>query len=103
MSKVHRSGQWVNSTRASRLPDDWDRRRSIVLSRDSNTCYLCADFGDEVDHVKPGDDHSLANLACVCHECHLVKTAAEGNAAWKAKASKAYAPRELHPGLIPSE
>lgn len=77
---------WAGSTRKKRLPPDWQTRRLIVLKRDRGICYLCgADRADTVDHIKPGDDHSLENLAAV-HDrtpphCHRAKSSAEGNAA----------------------
>lgn len=80
--------QWVGSTRKQRLPKDWNTRRAIVLKRDNSICYLCGGGGaDTVDHVIPGDNHSLENLKAV-HDrtpphCHRYKTAAEANEAKK--------------------
>lgn len=82
-----------NSTRRGRLPSDWNTRRLIVLRRDKGTCYLCGETGaDTVDHVVPGDDHSLTNLAPV-HDrtpphCHRYKTAAEGQEARRGNRTK---------------
>lgn len=74
---MHPKVAWAGSTRRSRLPPDWERRRRTVLARDE-ICRLCNDaLSTEVDHIKPGDDHSLDNLQGVCQECHKDKTAAE--------------------------
>ncbi|WP_375151143.1 HNH endonuclease [Pantoea sp. ANP04] len=52
-----------------------------------------------MDHVRPGDDHSLDNLRAICRSCHGRKTAAEGNAARKRLPPKRRPP-ERHPGLL---
>lgn len=72
---------WSGSTRRQRLPPDWDRRRRSILARDP-TCQdgrVCQGLAlsTEVDHILAGDDHSLANLQGICHQCHKAKTAAE--------------------------
>lgn len=77
---------WVGSTRRERLPKDWGTRRMIVLRRDKGICYLCGGEGaDTVDHIVPGDDHSLGNLAAVhdriAPHCHRKKSASEGHQA----------------------
>ena len=75
---VHQvTGGWKTSTRRSRLPKDWDRRRRTVLRRDRNTCYLCGDWATAVDHVVNNDDHAFANLAAICQTCHTAKTQSE--------------------------
>jgi 5-methylcytosine-specific restriction endonuclease McrA len=82
----HQREPWLGSTRRERLPSDWNTRRLIVLKRDKGICYLCGVEGaDAVDHIQPGDDHSLHNLGSV-HDrtpphCHRAKTAQEGAAA----------------------
>lgn len=79
---------WKGSTRRERLPADWRTRRIVVLKRDKGICYICKQEGaDTVDHVIPGDDHGLHNLAAV-HDrvpphCHRKKSSEEGNAAQK--------------------
>lgn len=79
----HKAKPWQGSTRKERLPQDWNTRRNIVLKRDNNVCYLCGQPGaDTVDHIEPGDNHDLTNLAAV-HDrvephCHRTKTAYEG-------------------------
>ncbi|WP_440066466.1 HNH endonuclease [Streptosporangium sp. OZ121] len=75
--KDHQPIGWYTHDRRSRLPKDWERRRLIVLRRDNYTCYVCGADGTEVDHVNPGDDHDLANLAAICRECHKAKTLRE--------------------------
>lgn len=94
-------GGWAGSTRKARLPDDWPRRVADIRARDKGICYLCGQPGaDTVDHVRRGDDHSLANLAQV-HDrnpphCHRYKTSAEGNAARERERR----PAETHPGVL---
>jgi len=77
---------WQGSTRRERLPSDWGTRRLIVLRRDKGICYLCGGSGaDTVDHIVPGDDHSLTNLAAVhdriAPHCHRAKSSKEGQQA----------------------
>lgn len=59
---------------------------------------MCGNPGaDQADHLTPGDDHSLENLAAIHDDpCHRRKSALEGNAA-KPKRKR---PPERHPGLI---
>ena len=73
----HRRRAWEGSTRASRLPRDWSRRRAHVLARDP-LCAICGEaVSTEVDHIERGDDHSYANLRGVCGRCHMRKTQQE--------------------------
>lgn len=91
---------WDGSTRSARLPPDWDKRRARVL-RNSPTCQRCETRPPvEVDHVTPGDDHSLANLQALCTSCHRAKTAAEGVAARGPRPTRRRS-TEPHPGLTP--
>lgn len=75
---------WQGSRRNKRLPPDWSTRRLIVLKRDKGICYICGEPGaDTVDHIQPGDNHELSNLAAV-HDrtpphCHRYKSAVEGH------------------------
>ena len=91
---------WANSNRASRLPIGWAAIRKAVLNRDQRICYLCGGPGaDTVDHIRPGDDHSMSNLAAV-HDwapphCHRRKTQADA-AVTRAKGRP---PVRRHPGL----
>lgn len=87
---------WSTSDRASRLPDDWPRRRARILKRDGRTCYICQGPATQVDHVQRGDNHDDGNLAAICVPCHKTKTQAEALAA-KPSRRRATTP---HPGLI---
>jgi 5-methylcytosine-specific restriction protein A len=101
------SGRWADSTRRARLPANWPDLVRQVKARDRGICYLCErDGADTVDHIVPGDDHSLTNLAAV-HDrnpphCHRTKSGREGAAARKARGG--YRPTrraaEQHPGLV---
>jgi 5-methylcytosine-specific restriction endonuclease McrA len=57
------------------------------LARDRNICYLCGEFANRVDHVVPGDNHDLSNLAAICLACDRHKSAVEGG-----RASRRYSP-----------
>lgn len=77
---------WTGSTRKQRLPRDWPSRAKAVLARDKGVCYVCGGSGAEaVDHVRPGDDHSMSNLKAIHQDrppfCHRTKSAREGAAA----------------------
>lgn len=96
---------WDTSTRRARLPKGWARHyRTPVLERDGHRCRIqrpgCTGTATEVDHIKPGDDHSLTNLQAACTWCHRKKTddeAAAARAATPALTTKR--PTESHPGL----
>jgi hypothetical protein len=99
------AGQWEGSTRASRLPHNWPQLRQLVKERDGNRCTelmrdgtRCTDQGTDVDHILPGDDHSLDNLRLLCTWHHKKKSSAEGNAAHKHLTERR--PKESHPGWI---
>jgi 5-methylcytosine-specific restriction enzyme A len=80
----HRPEPWAGSTRRGRLPANWPHLVAFVLERDDHTCYLCARYGDRVDHVVAGDDHDPSNLACICLDCDKHKSAVEGGrASWR--------------------
>ena len=96
---------WEGSTRKLRLPRDWHRRRASVLRRDKRICHVCKEPGaDQVDHVRPGDNHDEANLAAIHKGCHATKSSGEGGAASAAararRAALRWRPAEPHPGLI---
>lgn len=82
-------GNWVGSTRAERLPDDWATRRLRVLRRDGYRCQhrdspagpKCLEPANQCDHIIAGDDHSLENLQALCRRHHALKSSREGNAA----------------------
>jgi hypothetical protein len=54
-----------------------------------------------VDHVIPGQDHSLVNLRGICQWHHARKSAQEGVAARRERAEILFRKPEVHPGLIP--
>ena len=94
---------WENSTRASRLPPDWQRRRRLVLERDGYRCTeltdgeRCTEPATDVDHRTPGDDHSLPNLRALCRWHHARKSSSEGNASRRRFTARR--PVEPHPGM----
>ncbi|MCW7984097.1 hypothetical protein XF35_01835 [Streptomyces platensis subsp. clarensis] len=98
------SGGWQGSNRKSRLPKNWKALVLKVKARDGHRCTRlsdegkrCMNVGTDVDHVKPGDDHSLSNLALLCSDHHAQKSSREGNEArWKHRQRR---PDERHPGL----
>jgi 5-methylcytosine-specific restriction endonuclease McrA len=78
---AHRPKPWHGSTRRLRLPSNWAALRTTVLDRDA-LCRVCLrEVATEVDHIDPGDDHSLSNLRGICHGCHATKSGREG---WEA-------------------
>lgn len=105
------SGGWQNSTRRVRLPRDWAERRQLIIDRDRGLCQeaepdgaavsrrtgarICGASGTEVDHVRPGDDHSLENLRLLCATHHGRKSAAEGGNAY----IPLHRPADIHPSL----
>lgn len=93
---------WIGSTRAGRLPAGWETViRPRILARDP-ICRICGRRpSTEVDHDRPGDDHSDANLQGVCTPCHLHKSGREGGlASAAARKAKRQRPQEKHPGLL---
>lgn len=107
---------WERSNRRSRLPSDWRARRLKVLDRDGRRCQwnlgdrLCLEPGNEVDHIRPGDDHSYSNLHTLCREHHKDKTQFESWDALRRKraqsrfrAERLYGQEEEHPGKKPAE
>ena len=74
-------GEWRGSSRRSRLPDNWEALREKALRRDGNRCRQCGARANQVDHIRAGDDHSLANLQSLCSRCHASKSSAEGGRA----------------------
>lgn len=84
-------GRWDGSSRAARLPTNWNQIRGLVRKRAAGKCQChgcdhctrqpCQAPGRDVDHIQPGDDHRLANLQLLCRWCHDLKTRNEGAAA----------------------
>lgn len=94
---------WEGSTRRQRLPSGW--HSTIVpriLARDQRICHWCGRPGaDQVDHVRPGDDHRDENLAAIhAVPCHRRKSSMEGHAARNARRGAARHPAERHPGAV---
>jgi 5-methylcytosine-specific restriction protein A len=98
---------WANSTRRSRLPADWAKRRAAVKRRAGERCEGislhgeprwhvddCLGIGTDCDHDNRGDDHSLSNLRWLSSECHEAKTKAENATRTNRRAA------ERHPGLL---
>lgn len=96
---------WATSDRASRLPDDWPDIKRRVKARDRGRCQAgahapgCDRRGVEVDHITPGDDHSLSNLQLLSVECHRAKTARE-SAERNRRRARQRRRHERHPGEI---
>ena len=94
---------WAGSTRRSRLPPDWGKRRVKVKARAKGRCQAtrhvpeCDGIGAECDHVVPGDDHSLPNLQWLSASCHWAKTLAEAKQASGDHRAALKLPREPHP------
>lgn len=92
---------WSTSNRATRLPWSWSVLRATVLRRDNGICHVCGKHGaDQVDHLTPGDNHSLDNLATIHSDpCHRQKSSSEGgsiSARERAKRPRKRPP-EAHP------
>lgn len=102
--------QWRNSTRRDRLPPDWPARRKKRLRKDQYRCQwkldsglTCGAYATDVDHIRPGDDHSPENLRSLCSEHHQIKSSSEGGQARAAKQreiDQRFRRTEEHPGLL---
>lgn len=78
-----------------------DRKCQWILEAEGR--QRCLEPATDVDHVKPGDDHSIANLQSLCDTHHKGKSSAEGNAAlWKKRreVNARFRRTEEHPGLL---
>lgn len=101
---------WEGSDRRSRLPKDWPKIRLKVLRRDGGQCTAltqaggrCDSTASDVDHIEPGDDHSLSNLRSLCSWHHKQKSSREGAAAYAAKRraiERKFRRTEQHPGML---
>lgn len=109
--------EWAGSDRRARLPANWDSLRLLVFARDGWRCRFefrpgqrCpvrdpskTGAGLECDHVRPGDDHSMANLRSLCKRHHQMKSSSEGaagRARKRAEADSKFRRTEAHPGLL---
>ena len=101
--------QWEGSTRRERLPANWAVIRKRILRRDSDRCthrhegLRCDEPATEVDHIRPGDDHSDTNLRSLCEWHHQKKSSSEGGAARAAvyrRNNNKFRRSEPHPGLL---
>lgn len=99
------SGQWANSTRASRLPSNWRAIRAQVLKRDGYQCThidppgrRCQTVATEVDHIEAMTDlDDPAALQSLCAPHHAQKTSREGNTErWRYRDKRK---PEQHPGM----
>lgn len=76
----------------------------MILRRDHYVCQIrltgCLVRANQVDHIRPGDDHDPSNLQAACAPCHAKKSAREGHAALRRRRASARQPAEKHPGLL---
>ena len=102
-------GQWQGSDRRARLPANWTAIRKHIFRRDGYRCtwrhegVRCEEPATDVDHIRPGDDHSDANLRSLCDWHHQKKSSREGGAAravvWQ-RNNRKFRRSEPHPGLL---
>lgn len=89
---------YKGSNRSAHLPSNWQQLRRVVLRRDKGVCQIkdpgCRVRATEVDHIEPGDDHTLTNLRAACRQCHAKKSGREGG---KASANVRQSKPEAHP------
>ena len=101
---------WETSRRRERLPADWQARRKRVLERCGYRCEWmitreerCPEKATDVDHIKPGDDHSFRNLRGLCSKHHARKSSSEG---WWARkrlieeSKQKFRKQETHPAYL---
>lgn len=96
------NGQWAGSTRRYRLPSNWYTELvPETFEVYGDTCHWCGKPGaNQVDHVNPGDDHSLENRRPIHADCHQTKSSIEGGRAAQARKPRRQRPPEPHPGLL---
>lgn len=97
---------WANSDRRARLPKNWPTLRRRVIRRDDGRCTAvysegerCSMPGTDVDHITPGDDHSMTNLRLLCPWHHGKKSGAEGGRAAGLLSVRTARPVPTHPAL----
>jgi len=96
---------WQTSNRASRLPKNWADIRRGILEQAHHQCQApthhprCTGVATDVDHIKPGDDHTPANLQALSKECHDAKTARETAARNRARSAQRVR-IDPHPGQL---
>jgi 5-methylcytosine-specific restriction endonuclease McrA len=85
---------------------NWPVLRRRVPRRDGYACQtrfgegqLCGREATDVDHIVPGDDHSMANLRALCGWCHARKSASEGGRAAALTRVRTERPKPIHPAL----
>lgn len=92
---------WNTSDRLERLPSWWSTFTKDYLKH-NKTCKIqydgCQVEATEVDHIVPGDDHSIENLQPACERCHAKKSAKEGNDAKARMRRLRKRPEARHPG-----
>lgn len=75
------------------------------MRRDRRLCQyrypgICTTHATQVDHVLPGDDHSLTNLKAICTECHKHKSSREGHESKRKRNAMRKRETKRHPGLM---
>jgi 5-methylcytosine-specific restriction endonuclease McrA len=57
---------------------EWRALRKLILLRDQNTCWMCGQWADTVDHLiarSKGGSDDPSNLAAACRKCNFAKKA----------------------------
>jgi len=64
-----------------KLPEDWVKRKMLVLTRDNNTCQRCGVFTKIenahlilIKSIKEGGQFYLENLVIICKDCQKITT-----------------------------
>lgn len=101
---------WKGSNRREELPPNWPSIRIRILARDGHRCvhrdiygHRCTEVATDVDHIRPGNDHSDANLRSLCSWHHDRKSAREGAqavAAARKYHARKFRREEPHPGAL---
>jgi 5-methylcytosine-specific restriction endonuclease McrA len=109
---------WESSNRRQELPKNWATLRAKVLKRDGHQCterdpntgLRCTEHATDVDHISPGNDHSMTNLRALCQWHHRRKSGIEGGQARQRQLAEQRAQnrrrtarfdrREKHPGEL---